>query len=86
MSQFPVEDDDAPGVNATEGKNVHSIAIEVPIADLTDGDDVIGVWATASRQKVRVFNQNSGADPMNRGRWVQVSRLGNPLINELVIP
>lgn len=83
---IPVEDNAAPGVNATQGKNVHSIALEVPIADLTDGDDVIGVWSTASRQKVRVFNQNSGADPVNRGRWVQVSRLGNPLVNEVVIP
>lgn len=83
---IPVEDADAPGVNATRGKNVHSIAIEVPIADLTEDDDVIGVWSTASRQKVRVFNQNSAADPVNRGRWVQVSRLGNPLVNEVVIP
>lgn len=74
------------GVNATQGKNVHSIAIEVPIDQLTDGDDVIGIWSTASRKKVRVFNQNSGANPVNRGRWVQVSRLGAPLVNEAVIP
>ena len=74
------------GVNSNDGKNVHSIAIEVPIADLTEDDDVIGVWSTASRKKVRVFAQNSGADPVNRGRWVQVSRLGNPLVNEVVIP
>jgi hypothetical protein len=74
------------GVNSNDGKNVHSIAIEVPIADLTQDDDVIGVWSTASRKKVRVFAQNSGANPVNRGRWVQVSRLGNPLVNEVVIP
>ncbi len=74
------------GVNSNDGKNVHSIAIEVPTADLTAGDDVIGVWSTASRKKVRVFAQNSGAMPVNRGRWVQVSRLGNPLVNEVVIP
>ena len=74
------------GVNSTLGKNVHSIAIEVPIDDLTQDDEVIGVWATASRKKVRVFAQNSGAMPVNRGRWVQVSRLGNPLVNEVVVP
>ncbi len=73
-------------VNATDGKNVHSIALQVPIDQLTDGDPVIGVWSTASRKKVRVFNQNSGANPVDRGRWVQVSRLGNPLVNEVVFP
>jgi hypothetical protein len=73
------------GVNSDNGKNVHSIAIEVPIVELTEADPVIGVWATASRQKVRVFAQNSSANPVNRGRWVQVSRLGNPLVNEAVI-
>ena len=74
------------GVNANDGKNVHSIAIEVPIDRLTEGDTTIGVWATANRKKVRVFSQNSGAMPVNRGRWVQVSRLGNPLVNEVVVP
>ena len=73
--------------NATLGKNVHSIALEVPIVELTEGTDpVIGVWSTASRKKVRVFSQNSGANPIDRGRWIQVSRLGNPLVNEAVIP
>lgn len=72
-------------MNSNDGKNVHSIAIEVPITGLTDGDPVIGVWSTASRKKVRVFNKNSGANPISRGRWVQVSRLGNPLVNEAVI-
>jgi hypothetical protein len=79
---LPVED----GVKAFRAKNVHSLALEVPTSELVDGDPVIGVWATASRQKVRVFNQNSGAAPVNRGRFVQVSRLGNPLVNELVFP
>ena len=74
------------GVNSDDGKNVHSIALEVPISELTEGDETIGVWSTANRKKVRVFAQNSGANPVNRGRWVQVSRLGNPLVNEVVIP
>jgi hypothetical protein len=74
------------GVDSNDGKNVHSIALEVPIDVLTEGDDTIGVWSTANRKKVRVFAQNNGATPVNRGRWVQVSRLGNPLVNEVVIP
>jgi hypothetical protein len=75
------------GVDFFAGYNVHTTSIEVPIGALTQGDeDVIGVWSTASRPKVRVFNQNLGSNPVNRGRFVQVSRLGNPLINEVVIP
>ena len=69
------------------GYNVHTTSIQVPISDLVQGDEpVIGVWSTASRPKVRVFSQNNGANPVNRGRFVQVSRLGNPLVNEVVIP
>jgi hypothetical protein len=69
------------------GYNVHTTSIQVPISALTQGDeDVIGVWSTASRPKVRVYNQNNGANPVNRGRFVQISRLGNPLVNEVVIP
>ncbi len=75
-----------PGVNSNDGKNVHSIALEVPIDALVEDDEVIGVWATASRQKERVFAKGSGANPVSRGDWVQVSRLGNPLVNEAVIP
>jgi hypothetical protein len=73
-----------PGVNATNGLNVHSIAIQVPISALTiSGHPTIGVWTTASRQRARVFD---GADNIFSGPWTQVSRLGNPLINEVIIP
>ena len=70
------------------GYNVHTTSIQVPIPAVAPNPQqpVIGVWATASRPKVRVFNSNSGAQPVNRGRFVQVSRLGNPLVNEVVIP
>jgi hypothetical protein len=75
-------------VDFFSGYNVHTTSIQVPITALRQSAEqpVIGVWATASRPKVRVFNQNSGAQPVNRGRFVQVSRLGNPLVNEVVIP
>ncbi|MEA2196383.1 MAG: hypothetical protein QOJ25_434 [Solirubrobacteraceae bacterium] len=70
------------GVNATAQVNVHSIALKVPISDLTAGSPTIGVWATASRRKVEL----RGAHPVEAGPWVQVSRLGNPLFNEVLVP
>ena len=75
------------------GFNVHSIAIEVPIASLTanssrptaasDPNAVIGVWSTASRPSV---TSRGGGVEKQSDRYVQVSRLGNPLVNEVVIP
>jgi hypothetical protein len=83
------------GVDSTAGVNVHSIAIEVPAASLTaDGKppsdptnpmSTIGVWTTASRQQARVKNA-AGNNWISAGPFVQVSRLGNPLVNEVVIP
>ena len=82
------------GIDSTKGYNVSTIAIEVPIQDLTRGravpsgptdpNAVVGVWATASRRTTRVINNDSSR--VNAGDWVQVSRLGNPLVNEVVIP
>lgn len=75
------------GIDTFAGYNVHSIAIQVPKAQLTQGGDpVIGVYSTTSRRKVRVFQRNDGANLVHNGPWVQVSRLGNPLVNEVVIP
>jgi hypothetical protein len=72
-------------VNATNDLNVHSIALQVPVHDLViKGHPTIGVWTTASRRRVRLFE--SGDDPIFSGPWQQVSRLGNPLINEVIIP
>ena len=76
--------------------NVSTIAIQVPIATLLkagvnptpasilDPNFVIGVWASASRQQMRTLSATS--DPAYSGPWVQVSRLGMPLTNEVVIP
>ncbi len=82
------------GIDSTKNYNVSTLAIEVPIEELTRSravpsgptapDAVIGVWATASRQSVRVINDNGSRD--QSGAWRQVSRLGSPLVNELVIP
>ncbi len=83
------------GVNSLTDLNVHSIAMRVPLSDLTvDGKtptdpaslkSVVGIWTTASRQRTHVY-EGPGASAQNLGGWEQVSRLGNPLINEVVIP
>jgi hypothetical protein len=84
----------APGVDGVGGYNVHTIAIQVPINQLTrnkrlpsnsdDPNAVIGIYASASRQKMRVLRKDGEVE--NQGPFVQVSRLGNPLINEVIIP
>jgi hypothetical protein len=85
----------AKGVNSTAGVNVHSIAIQIPINELTatgripgsvtDPHAVLGVWTTASRQKARILGDQPGANVVS-GPYTQVSRLGNPLVNEVLIP
>jgi hypothetical protein len=66
------------GRDFLSGYNVHTIALQIPIAQV-DFPRVIGVWSSTDRQNVTV----NGV--LHRG-WTQVSRLGNPLINEVVIP
>src|SRR5256714_571287 len=73
--------------------NIHAIAIKVPISMLTrDGwvrsdpasaKAVLGIWGAASRRKVQV---REGNVTRGSGPWVQVSRLGNPLFNEVIVP
>ncbi|WP_397471731.1 DUF4331 domain-containing protein [Rheinheimera sp.] len=69
-------------------KNVTALAIEVPKACLTgSGNGVIGAWTTASLPQARILNPNASLSrpEVNGGALVQVSRLSNPLVNELVI-
>ena len=92
LSSYPTN---GPGVNATKSLNVHSIAIQVPVTDLTRNgwhgtseaspQAVIGVWTTASRQRVRLYDTDR-KEYVNSGPFAQVSRLGNPLVNEVIIP
>jgi hypothetical protein len=75
----------APGVDDVAGYNVHSIAIQVPTGQLTAGTNAtIGVYASASRPALRILTPTGGI--RNIGREVQISRLGEPLINEVMIP
>ena len=61
------------------GYAVHAIALQIPIAELKANNSTIGVWASTERQNVTVGGK------LRRG-WTQVSRLGNPLVNEVVVP
>ena len=71
------------GVDSLAGFNVHSIALRVPKASLRAASPIIGVWATASRPATTTRQ----ADPKPpAAAFVQVSRLGMPLVNEVVIP
>jgi uncharacterized protein DUF4331 len=71
------------GVDSLAGFNVHSIALRVPKTSLRASSPIIGVWATASRPTMTTRQSGSEA---TSGNFVQVSRLGMPLVNELVIP
>jgi hypothetical protein len=83
----------ASGVDATKGLNIHSIAIQIPKRRLTrdgsipanvaDANAVISVWSTASRRKSTVLD--AGGKVVLAGPFVQVSRLGNPLFNEVIV-
>ncbi|MEK7832708.1 MAG: DUF4331 domain-containing protein, partial [Acidobacteriota bacterium] len=76
--------------------NVHALVLQVPISmllkagapatpvDILDPNYVIGVWASASRPALRTLN--TGGTQSHSGDWIQVSRLGMPLTNEVLIP
>ena len=73
------------GRDAVAKYNTHSIAIQVPIAQLVHAPNTnIGIYASASRQQVRILRKDGASD--DGGPFLQVSRLGEPLINEVVIP
>jgi hypothetical protein len=84
----------APGVDSLAQANVHTIAIEIPISRLTsrgrvptdpmDEKATVGIWGAAYRQKGGI--REPGQKPSFVGPWMQVSRLGNPLFNEVITP
>ena len=83
----------ATSIDSLKELNIHTIAIKVPIAMLTrdgsmpsnvlSGKSVLGIWGGASRRKVQVRDDYT---VRQSGPWVQVSRLGNPLFNEVIVP
>ena len=70
---------DGGGKDFFAGYAVHSIALQIPIAELKATNSTIGVWSSTDRRNVTV------AGEVRKG-WTQVSRLGNPLVNEVVVP
>lgn len=91
----------APG-SARDGvarKNTHAIALQIPVSvlkkasapalttttNILDSNYIVGVWASASRPSTRVLSATGGA-PTTSGSYVQVSRLGMPLLNEVINP
>jgi len=64
------------------GYGVHTFGVQVPIAGLNAKNNIIGVWSSVDRRKVTT----RGATTRNSGAWVQVNRLANPLVNEVIIP
>jgi hypothetical protein len=89
----------APGVDGLRGLNTHTIALQVPkrllthdgsrAIDASNPNSIIGVYSTTLRRKVRIDaddDDHFGKRDDDRDNWVQVSRLGMPLVNEVVIP
>ena len=94
---LPGGDDSLGGITKDDlaGFNCHTLALQIPISLVTstgmmpsgvaDPVAIIGVWSTASRRQV-ILNRLNGNPQYTGGAWVQVSRLGMPLVNEVVIP
>jgi hypothetical protein len=88
------------GKDDVAGYNTHSFALQVPESEVTRngksvsgagaGNAVVGVWTSTERKRVSVLRRHGKGRHHRRAharsRWVQVSRLGNPLINEVIIP
>jgi hypothetical protein len=84
------------GKDDLSGFNVHSVVLQVPEGQVTKNgkpvssekakNAVVGVWSTTERRKLEVTNARFNSNKGSKGKWVQVSRLGNPLVNEVVIP
>jgi Domain of unknown function (DUF4331) len=89
------------GKDDFSGYNTSSIVMQLPeeqvtkdgqpVADMDSPNAVVGVWSTTERRRLEVRNADfstgsPGSVNGKRNKWVQVSRLGNPLVNEVVIP
>jgi hypothetical protein len=82
------------GAPTTDGVNVMSIVLEVPISEIAAGgarptattgkSSVVGIYASASRPQIRILRKGRDAD--DYGKYIQVSRLGWPLVNEVIVP
>jgi hypothetical protein len=84
------------GRDDLSGMSTHSIVLQIPeskvtkngkaISSASASNAVVGVWSTTERRRLEVTSADFDSNKGSKGKWVQVSRLGNPLINEVVIP
>jgi hypothetical protein len=84
------------GTDTQADTSIQTITMQVPESDVTrdhqpvsgpDADNAtVGVWASTERRKLQVTNARFDSNTGARGGWVQVSRLGTPLVNELFVP
>ena len=84
------------GIDTQADTSIQTITMQVPESDVTrdrkpvsgpDADNAtVGVWASTDRRKLQVTNARFDTNKKSRGSWVQVSRLANPLVNELFVP
>ena len=70
------------GKDFFSGYGVHTFGVQVPTAELNAKNSTVGVWSSVERRKVTTRGQKTRSS----GSWVQVNRLGNPLVNEVIIP
>ena len=83
------------GKDDISGYNTHAFVLQVPEAEVTRNrrsvgsadasNAVVGLWATTERKQLKVLRGRKGKKHV-KAHWVQVSRLGNPLINEVIVP
>ena len=73
----------SPGKDAQGGFNVHTISLNIPLADLGGDQQIVGVYATCNRRANTVYRKDS--EPRSAGKWVQVARQGNPLFCEAFV-
>jgi hypothetical protein len=76
----------SPGKDAQGGFNIHLMALRIPVSELGGDMQVVGVYATTSRQRVRILREGEQREgSRSAGQWIQVARQGNPLFNEALV-
>jgi hypothetical protein len=73
----------SPGKDSQGGFNLHLMALEIPLSELGGDQQLVGVYATTSRRKVRILDDRKS--PKLKGDFVQIARQGNPLFNEALV-